>query len=105
MLAASCYGLLVPFFVYILRCADGSLYIGHTDDLERRLAEHVTGERGGYTAVRHPVEPLFVEEAPTRDEAIVRERQLKSWTRAKKEALIAGDWARLSTLARGTDRH
>ena len=94
----------MTFWVYMLRCADRSYYVGHTDDLERRVAEHASGAIGGYTSVRLPVELAFAAEMPSRDEAIVRERQLKGWSRAKKEALIAGDWSRVSLLARGRDR-
>lgn len=92
------------FWVYRLRCSDDSYYVGHTDDLERRIGEHETGLVGGYTATRRPLALAFAQELPSRDEALARERQLKGWSRAKKEALIAGDWARLSTLARGRDR-
>ena len=94
----------MPFFIYILRCADGALYIGHTDNLEFRFAQHQSGECGGFTSVRTPVALVYAAELPTRDEAIVRERQIKNWSRAKKEALISGDWNRLSRLARGRDR-
>ena len=95
---------MLPFWVYILRCSDGLYYVGHTDDLDRRFAEHQSGELGGYTARRRPVELVFATEMPTRDEALVRERQIKNWGRAKKEALINSDWHRLIKLARGTGR-
>ena len=94
----------MPFWVYILRCGDGSFYVGHTDDLERRVAEHHAGTRGGYTAGRHPVVLVFAAEMPSRDEALAREKQVKNWSRAKKEALVASDWPRLSQLARGRAR-
>ncbi|HEY0883263.1 MAG TPA: GIY-YIG nuclease family protein [Archangium sp.] len=93
-----------PFWLYMLRCADASFYVGHTDDLERRLAEHHSGELGGYTAERLPVELVYSAEFPTREEALTREMQVKNWSRKKKEALIADDWAKVRTLARGTDR-
>ena len=89
-----------PFFVYILRCSDGSYYVGHTDDLEKRLDEHAEGLCGGYTVLRRPLELVFVDEFVTREETIERERQLKGWSRAKKEALIHGDWEQLRSLAR-----
>jgi predicted GIY-YIG superfamily endonuclease len=88
-----------PFFLYILRCADGSYYIGHTDDLETRMAHHVTGACDGYTAERLPVTIEYVEEFATRYDALARERQLKGWSRAKKEAFIQGDWAQVKKLA------
>ena len=94
----------MAFWVYMLRCADGSYYTGHTDDLERRLAEHRSGERDGHTARRLPVELVFTEEFGGRDAALAAERQIKGWTRRKKEALIRGDWESLKAFARGRDR-
>lgn len=93
-----------PFFVYILRCADGSYYVGHTDDLELRLAQHHDGSLGGHTARRRPVTLVWSAELPDRIDALERELQLKRWTRAKKEALINGDWSLLRNLARGANR-
>ena len=90
----------MSFWVYILRCADNSYYTGHTDNLEERLAKHQAGEFGGYTSTRLPVELLFSEECPTREEALARERQIKGWGRKKKQALMRGDWAEVSRLAR-----
>ncbi|HEY0882805.1 MAG TPA: GIY-YIG nuclease family protein, partial [Archangium sp.] len=66
--------------------------------------EHHSGELGGYTSERLPVKLVYSAEFPTREEALTREMQVKNWSRKKKEALIAGDWKRLRTLARGTDR-
>ncbi len=93
-----------PFWVYILRCSDGSYYVGHTDDLEKRVAEHQLGAIPGHTTNRRPVTLVFASETVTRDEAISTEMRIKGWTRAKKEALIQGDWARLKSLSRGPDR-
>ncbi|MEH6724166.1 MAG: GIY-YIG nuclease family protein [Qipengyuania sp.] len=90
----------MAFFTYILRCNDGSYYTGHTEDLEIRMAQHQTGALGGYTAKRLPVVLLWSQDFPTRDEAFEAERQIKGWSRAKKEALIAGDWSRVTELAR-----
>ena len=90
-----------PFYLYILRCRDGSYYVGHTDDLEKRMVEHAEGICGGYTARRRPVELVFADEFSTREETIERERQLKGWSRKKKEALIRRDWESLRRLARG----
>ena len=87
------------FRVYMLRCADNSYYTGHTDDLEKRLGQHQTGEIGGYTCTRRPVMLVFSDEFPTRKEALARERQIKGWGRKKKEALIQRDWAEVSRLA------
>jgi predicted GIY-YIG superfamily endonuclease len=93
-----------PFWLYMLRCADGSYYVGHTDDLERRVAEHQAAAIPGHTCARRPVTLVYAAEMVTRDEAIQRERQLKGWSRAKKEALVRGDWPRVHDLARGPDR-
>lgn len=90
----------MAFFAYILRCNDGSYYTGHTEDLEIRMAQHQTGALGGYTAKRLPVVLLWSQDFATRDEAFDAERQIKGWSRAKKEALIAGDWSRVTELAR-----
>jgi len=87
------------FHVYILRCADDSLYVGHTDDIEKRLSEHELGIYDGYTKLRRPVHMVYSEEYPSRDEAFHRERQIKSWSRAKKEALIRGDYRSLVHLS------
>ena len=88
------------FWVYLLRCADGSYYTGHTDDLDKRIGEHVAGACGGYTATRLPVELVWSQECATRIEALNFERQVKGWSRAKKEALIRGDWDEISRLAK-----
>ena len=92
----------MSFWVYMLRCADASYYIGQTDDLERRVAEHQAGTIPGYTHHRRPVVLVFMQEFSTREEALTAERQLKGWSRAKKEALLAGDWKKIQQLAWGT---
>ncbi len=93
----------MPYYVYILRCSDGSYYTGHTEDLETRIAEHQTGTFLGYTRKRLPVELVFADEFPSREDALDREKQIKGWSRSKKEALIAGDWKRLKELSRSRD--
>jgi predicted GIY-YIG superfamily endonuclease len=90
----------MSFWVYILRCADDSYYTGHTDNLEQRIAKHEVGEIEGYTSTRLPVTVVFSEEFPTRAEALACEQQIKGWSRKKKEALMRGDWAEVSRLAR-----
>ncbi len=87
------------FWVYILRCADNSYYTGHTDDLEARIGLHQSGECDGYTASRLPVELLWSQECPTREEALAAEMQIKGWSRKKKEAMMRGDWVEVSCLA------
>jgi predicted GIY-YIG superfamily endonuclease len=73
--------------------------MGHTDDIEKRVTEHQTGTGCGYTATRRPVQVAFTEEFPSREEAIAAERQLKGWSRSKKEALIQRNWAAITCLA------
>jgi putative endonuclease len=85
--------------VYALECADKSLYVGSTDDLERHLEEHQEG-LGGYTCKRLPVALVYTCPFPTKNDARVRERQIKGWSHAKKQALIDGDWERMRELAR-----
>jgi len=89
----------MSFHVYIVRCSDGSYYTGHTDNLEKRLAEHHSGECPGYTASRLPIELLFSQEFSTREEALSAEQQIKGWSRRKKEAMMHNDWEEVSRLA------
>jgi predicted GIY-YIG superfamily endonuclease len=93
-----------PFWVYMLQCSDGSYYVGHTDDLERRIAEHQSGAIPGYTSERRPVKLVYAADMVTRDEAQASELRIKGWTRAKKEALIRGDWTKIKALSRGRNR-
>jgi predicted GIY-YIG superfamily endonuclease len=87
-------------WIYILRCADGSYYSGQTINLEKRLAEHRMGEGGEWTRHRLPVVLVFSQEMPDADSAFFAERQIKNWSRAKKEALITGNWNLLQWLAK-----
>jgi predicted GIY-YIG superfamily endonuclease len=89
----------MAFWTYILLCSDDSYYVGHTDDLERRVALHQEGTVCGYTSSRRPLRLAYSEEFESRDDAFRRERQLKGWSRAKKEALVRGDWTGLSRLS------
>ena len=93
------------FWVYILRCADGSYYTGHTDDLERRMGQYKAAECTGYIAARLPVELVWSQETITREEALSAERQIKGWSRKKKEAMMRGDWAEVSRLAKSKSVH
>ena len=88
-----------PFFAYMLRCVDGSYYTGSTDELEKRIAEHQHGEGCEWTRRRLPVEFVWRQEFPSREEAREAEHQIKRWSRAKKEALIAGRFDIISKLA------
>lgn len=94
----------MSFRAYMLRCADGTYYTGHTDDLELRLAQHASGEMGGYTASRLPVELVWSEAFGSRAEALEAELKVKGWSRAKKEALIRGDWEKVSHFAKPPSR-
>lgn len=88
------------FWVYILHCADGSYYTGHTDDLDRRMAQHEQGSiTDCYTCSRRPVSLVFSQPCTTREEAMAAEHQIKGWSRKKKEAMIRGDWNEVSRLA------
>jgi putative endonuclease len=95
-----------PWFVYILRCADDTLYTGITTDVERRLAEHngATGNGARYTRPRRPVELLYVESAADRSRAAAREAQIKGLERGQKLELIATlqPMARPDTMDTGT---
>lgn len=90
----------MAFFVYILKCSDSSYYTGHTDNLEVRLASHQAGEMAGYTQSRLPVGLVFSQSFVTREEALAAEQQIKGWSRAKKEAMMQGDWKKVSELAK-----
>ena len=92
----------LPFVLYMLRCADGAYYVGHTDDLAATLAQHRQGTRDEYTAKRLPVELAWSAPFADRDTAFAAERRLKGWSRAKREALIAGDEALALQLATRT---
>lgn len=91
----------MPFWAYMLHCADRSFYVGHTDNLDHRIGAHQSGAAPGYTASRLPVVLVWSQEFATRIEALEAERRIKGWSRAKKMALIRGDWERVSELARG----
>ena len=90
----------MTFWAYILRCADGTYYTGHTDDLERRVGQHQTGEVAGHTHDRRPVELMWSQDFGTRLEALAAETQVKDWSRKRKEALFRGDWDAVSAAAR-----
>ena len=93
----------LPFFAYMLLCADDSYYVGHTDHLEKRFTEHEHGMGCAYTAKRLPVRLVWSQEFATREEAKAAELQLKGWSRAKKQALIRGDFQLISALAKKKD--
>jgi predicted GIY-YIG superfamily endonuclease len=85
----------------MLRCRDGAYYVGTTGaSLEERVDQHQSGAFDGYTARRRPVALVFAQEFQLITDAIAAERQLKGWSRAKKEALIRGDFDAIRELAR-----
>jgi len=89
------------FWVYILKCAYNSYYTGHTDNLENRLMQHHHKTYlTCFTATRLPVQLVFSQEFSSREEALASERQIKGWSRKKKEALIEGNWKTLSVYAK-----
>lgn len=90
----------MAFWAYIIKCADGSYYTGHTDDLELRIAQHHSGHFPDcYTFARRPLELVWANDFPSRSEALESERRIKGWSRVKKEALIREDWPALQRLA------
>lgn len=84
-----------PFYMYILKCFDGFYYVGHTDDIEKRIAMHNEGKASNFTQRRRPVEVVFLQDFATRAEAIDMEQRVKGWSRKKKEALIEKNWDEL----------
>jgi len=76
------------YFVYLLQCADNSIYTGITTDLERRFAEHKNKKGGHYTASHKVEKIIYTEQFPTKSAALKREAQIKSWRRSKKLKLI-----------------
>ena len=92
-------------FVYMLRCADGSYYVGSTRAaLDHRLWQHSTGNGCRYTSTRLPIELVLAEEYARVDEAYAREKQIQGWSRKKREALISGNYEDLVGLSRKTFR-
>ncbi|MFD0792635.1 GIY-YIG nuclease family protein [Mucilaginibacter litoreus] len=89
------------YHVYILLCRDGSYYTGVTNNIERRMIEHESGENiHCYTFKRRPLKLVFATDFGDINQAIAFEKQIKGWRRAKKEALIAGRWDLLPELAK-----
>ena len=89
------------FYVYILQCNDGSFYTGHTDDLDKRLAQHAQAFFNNcYTAERLPVVLVFQGGFDTRERALIVERQVRGWNRKKKQALINDDWSEIIRLSK-----
>ena len=90
----------MSFWAYMLHCNAGRLYVGHTDNLETRVAQHQSGTIRGFTREYLPATLVWSQEFSTRYEALATERQIKGWSRAKKLALIREDWDEISWLAK-----
>jgi predicted GIY-YIG superfamily endonuclease len=93
----------MTWVVYILACNDGSFYVGHTQDVSARFQLHLAGKAAKHTATHPPDKILFQESFTTEQDAIRRELQLKRWSHAKKEALIAGNQDKLRRLSKSRD--
>ena len=81
------------FYVYILRCADGSLYCGYTNDVEKRFEKHKSGKGAKYTRSHLPLEVVYVEEFENKSDALKREHEIKSMTRPQKEKLVSSHYS------------
>jgi putative endonuclease len=90
----------MSFWTYMLHCNAGRLYVGHTENLETRMAQHESGSLRGFTRAYLPVSLVWSQEFSSRYEALAAERQIKGWRREKKLALIRGDWNEIRSLAR-----
>lgn len=87
-------------WVYILKCSDGSYYVGYSTNLEKRLRQHNSGyNSASYTATRRPVSLFYHHEFDSVKEAMLAEKQIKGWSRNKKEALAKGNFLLLHELA------
>lgn len=91
----------MPYFVYLLKCRDGSYYCGYTSDIEKRVAAHNAGQGGRYTRAHRPVRLVYSELKRTRKAAMKRETEIKGFTREMKKRLVAVQGAENSM---GTDK-
>jgi predicted GIY-YIG superfamily endonuclease len=94
----------MTFVPYIIECADRTLYVGHTDQLDERMRQHDSGKCNACTAKRRPLKLIHVQEFESRYEALAMERKLKGWSRAKKLAYMAGDGKRVAAMSKGKHR-
>ena len=89
----------MPFYVYILKCSDGTYYTGRTSNIDRRMNAHYNGvDRQAYTFSRRPVDLVWFQEFNLENDAFRFEHQIKGWSRKKKEALINGDWDEMKRI-------
>ena len=94
-----CSSRTMAFWTYIPHCRGGTFYTGHTDNLEHRIGQHESGDVAGFSSDRLPVKLVWSDSFGTRIEALEMERRIKGWSRAKKMALIRGDWNDLISLS------
>ena len=92
----------MPFYTYMLKCANGAFYVGYTDNVEQRMVQHRVGTYAGYTSIRLPVELVWTKRFDTLKEAVDSEQKLKGWSRKKKELLIANDWEAISNYCKNS---
>lgn len=83
----------MKYFTYIILCSNNKYYVGYTSDLRKRFYRHLTKSGAKFTLQNKPLKILWKQEFETEVEAIKRERQIKGWTRAKKQNLIKGVWS------------
>ena len=88
------------FYVYIIKCCDGSYYTDHTDNIKKRIYEHKNQKYDNYTASWLPLKVVYVQTFSSRNDAFFAERRIKGWTRKKKEALILKKWNDLKKYAK-----
>ena len=89
----------MPFYVYILKCSDGTYYTGRTSNIDRRMNAHHNGvDRRAYTFSRRPVDLVWSQEFSMENDAFRLEHQIKGWSRKKKEALINDDWDEMKRI-------
>ena len=91
-------------YLYILRLKSGGLYIGATTDLMQRYQDHQNGKACRTTKLDPPIKVVYSESLPTFSDARKREAQIKRWSRAKKEALVAGDIVKLQNLSKSRNK-
>lgn len=93
------------YYVYVLRCIDGTFYTGVTNDVDRRVGEHHDGrDRFCYTYMRRPLRLVHVSEFAWIDQAIAFEKQFKGWSHRKKRCFVEGNWDDLRRFAKGSRR-
>ena len=93
------------YYVYMLRCFDGTFYIGVTDNLERRFAQHCHGEDPDcYTYIRRPLRIAYAGEFGSITQAIAFEKQMKGWSHRKKRAFAEKSWSQLKRFSKGRER-